>query len=753
MKKAHSIVAPQPARTSQLQRLGMAVAAVLALGASSSLMADWWDWLPAGPFRIQTVSTNKDYVSGGDVLVKITLPENVDPLGVRVFAGDRNVSGSFGVPSGSPRTLLGLVEGLPNGKTTISVSGRPWGDTDVSLDVTNYPITGPIISGPQVTPFICQTDAFAQPDATRIGAALDANCSISARVHYLYRSTANTWKAMTSLSSLPSDVARTTVTAGANVPFVVRVETRTVNRGVYQSALLHDPTTEPVPTPLSPPQAWNKKLIAIHGFGCPGGWYIQGAVQGSLAAPVPAEFLDATRLGQGYAVFTNTLQHPSNNCNGHLGAETAMMSKERFIEAYGEPQYTLSHGCSGGSYTSTRYTEIVPGLFDGVLISCTFPEPLSIAINGLDGHLLANYFNVKAPGTLTDAQIVAVTGFKSVRAFTDLANQAGRTDPTPGRTVRTGYVSAPFNAAVPTSLRFDPITNPRGARGTVFDWERVINGVDPATGYALRPFDNIGVQYGLRALNNGSITKTQFLDLNEKVGGVDVDGNFVSARSAGNSGAIRRLYQSGVQMTGGGGLASIPIMDVSGIYNDDSAYHYQVFHFAARQRLAETNGNADNYIMWRGNPVPYDTAWNTMTAWIESYKADTGAGTQREKVLRNRPAAAVDGCFNASNQFISERQTLSSQPTTQCNTLFPSWEVARIVAGGPVSLSILKCQLKPVTASDYTVAFTAAEMARLQAIFPIGVCDWSKPGVNQQPVVPLASFGASPLNRIDNTLP
>ena len=741
----------RPARRSSRVALGATIAAALALGASSNLNADWWDWLPAGALSIETVSTKKDYVSGGDVLVRITVPDNVDPQGVRVFVGERNVSGSFGV-SGNGRTLVGLVEGLPNGKSTISVSGRPWGATDVSLDVTNYPITGPIFAGPHQSPFFCQTEAFVQPDATRMGTALDANCSVNPRVHYIYRSTANAWRPMTSLASIPADAARTTTTAGVNVPFVVRVETRTVNRGIYQSALLHDPTTEPVPTPLSQPRAWNRKLVAIHGFGCPGGWYIQGAAQGSLPAPVPAEFLDVNRLGQGYAIFTNTLQHPSNNCNALVGAETAMMSKERFIEAYGEPQYTISHGCSGGSYTSTRYTDIVPGLFDGILISCTFPDPLSIAINGLDGHLLANYFSM-APGALTDPQIVAVTGFKSVRAFIDLANQAGRTDPTPGRVVRQGYTSAPFNAAVPASVRFHPVDNPKGARGTVFDWERVINGVDPATGFALRPFDNVGVQYGLRALNNGSITKTQFLDLNERIGGVDANGNHVASRSIGNAGAIRRSYQSGIQMSGGGGLASIPILDVSGIYNDDSGYHYQVFHFAARDRLAEMNGNADNYIMWRGNPVPYETAWNTLTSWIEAYKADTAPGTQREKVLRRKPAAAVDGCFNAQNQFIAEKQTLSSAPTTQCNTLFPSWELARIVAGGPVSLSNLKCQLKPVTPADYSVTFTAAELARLQRIFPNGVCDWSKPGVHQQPVVPFASFGPSPINLIDNTQP
>ena len=30
-------------------------------------------------------------------------------------------------------------------------------------------------------------------------------------------------------------------------------------------------------------------------------------------------------------------------------------------------------------------------------------------------------------------------------------------------------MSAPFNAVVPTNLRYDPVTNPTGIRGTVYD--------------------------------------------------------------------------------------------------------------------------------------------------------------------------------------------------------------------------------------------------------------------------------------------
>jgi len=55
----------------------------------------------------------------------------------------------------------------------------------------------------------------------------------------------------------------------------------------------------------------------------------------------------------------------------------------------------------------------------------------------------------------------------------------------------------------------------------------------------------------------------------------------------------------------------------------------------------------------------------------------------------------------------------------------------RIQAGGPVAGDVLKCQLKPVTTTNYTVTFTPAELVRLNMIFLQGVCDWTKPGIGQ----------------------
>jgi hypothetical protein len=344
-----------------------------------------------------------------------------------------------------------------------------------------------------------------------------------------------------------------------------------------------------------------------------------------------------------------------------------------------------------------------------------------------------------------------VSGYFGRQAWYDAANQAQRTDPVPGRIDVEGYGSAVWNPVVPVELRYDPVTNPHGARPTIFDVSRNIYGVDPNTGFALRSFDNVGVQYGLKALNEGAISTTQFLDLNEGIGGYDHDANYVAARAVGDRGAIKRAYQSGINLGGGGGLAAIPIIDF-GAYNEAGGYHYQWHHFAVRQRLIEANGSAETHILWRGNnatSVPLNHAFAVMAQWVTAVKNDHSHISLRQKVIRNRPAEATDGCYDTSvpPQFIAEPQTWSSEPDSQCNTLWPSYSFPRKVADGPLSNSILKCNLKPIDPADYTVSFTREEMQRLRSIFPGGVCDWSRRGVNHVPVQVGISFGPAPSHR------
>ena len=296
-------------------------------------------------------------------------------------------------------------------------------------------------------------------------------------------------------------------------------------------------------------------------------------------------------------------------------------------------------------------------------------------------------------------------------------------------------------AVLPKELIYHPEHNLRGARCSVYDHAVNVYGRDPATGYARRPLDNVGVQYGLAALNSGTISKTQFLDLNEKIGGFDNDGNVVRTRTVADPEAIQAAYRSGLMLNGGGGLASIPVVDYRA-YRDDlpeGDIHVRYTSFSTRARLLKANGHADNHIMltddrrWGDSlraPVLAD-ALTQMDRWLTALAADTSADPAIVRVRRAKPADLVDACWTREDapQKIVEPATYGSG---RCEELYPAHSVPRGVAGASVAADVIKCQLKPVSASDYTVALTAAEMARLKRIFPEGVCDWSKPGVGQQ---------------------
>jgi Tannase-like family of unknown function (DUF6351) len=708
--------------------------------------------------QISTLSSRPQLVSGGDVLASIKLPPGIEQSQVSVTLNRRDITNAF-IADDASHSLLGLVTGLQLGKNSLtawSANSRA-GNSRARLTLTNHPITGPIISGPHQEPFICTAAQYkiysglygVEPiDDTTLGAPIDAQCSALTKITYLYLPKGGTaFKPLPTTKALPDDVSQVTTLEGAKVNFIVRVETATIDRGIYQSTVLHDPTSDPEPTWRTPPPGWNRRLIAVEGAGCPGGWYQQGTAGASMYLAGVAEFslFSAARLGEGYALFANTLQNASQNCNSVLAGEAAMMSKEHFIKSYGMPKFTVSAGASGGSYGSSQLVDALPGLFDGILIAATFPDPLSIAFSGADGHLLTHYFAAN-PGALTVEQQLAVSGYRSSKAFIDAANQAGRIDPVPSRIDIDGYKSAIWNPIIPEALRYDPVKSPRGARPTLFDSARNIYGTDPKTGFARRPFDNVGVQYGLNALKSGAITKKEFLALNKNIGGYDSDFNYVQNRVEGDLYAIRRAYESGLQSSGGGGLAAIPIFDITGVMNEDGGYHYQWFHFAQRERLIKAAGDDTNLVMWRGNPVPFEKAWSTFMAWVEAASADTSTSSARARTLRNKPDAAVDGCWSNASEFIAERQSFDRQPGTPCNKLFPSFAFPRYVAGGPLAADIIKCQLKPLDRADYEVKFEYEEWRQLSAIFPRGVCDWTKPGVASRTVRAWSSFGPSPDN-------
>ena len=104
-------------------------------------------------------------------------------------------------------------------------------------------------------PYFCATQSFNLPAGLgNLGATSDPNCHIPTRVDYIYRTTANTlaqWPA--GATAYPANIATATTTQGKIVPYVLRMETGTVNRAIYQTVVLHDPLTEASPSWANPP--------------------------------------------------------------------------------------------------------------------------------------------------------------------------------------------------------------------------------------------------------------------------------------------------------------------------------------------------------------------------------------------------------------------------------------------------------------------------------------------------------------------
>ncbi len=685
-------------------------------------------------YVVTTLSSRPDLVTGGSVLVRIDVPQDVANGKTTVTLNGADVTSKFRT---NGDTMTGLVDGLNQGSNTLFVdsNGQGNGRPTASLTLVDYPITGPVISGAQEQPFVCETETFSMPAGLpKLGKALDANCTIATRVDYIYRTTAGTFKPLPS-GSRPADLATTKISTGQTVPYIVRLTTGTVNRAIYQTAVLHDPSNEAEPDVFTRPAGWNGRLIYNFGGGCPGGWYRQGSSTGGVT--------DDMMLRQGYAVASSSLNVFGNNCNDLIAAETMMMTRETFIKAYGAPDYTIGFGCSGGSYQQQQIADNYPGLLDGIIPGCTFPEVLFATVYTVTDAALINHYyaGAKIPTSLDQQR--AVSGFLKWEAIGNLVQSALRIDPT-------SYCSV-----LPASMRYDPVSNPTGTRCDVYDHHADVFGKDPATGLVRRPLDNVGVQYGLAALNAGTISKDQFLDLNEKIGGYDKDANYVPQRTVADTEAIRISYRSGRLTNGAGGLRDVPIIDYRA-YADDQPFgdlHMRFHSFSVRERLKKANGNADNQVMvvedfrygyYGSNSPLLQQALNQIDRWIGAIKADTSSRSQHDKVVANKPSDLQEMCLTRD---ATPSQIVEAQTTTggQCSKLYPVSQFPRMVAGESIADDVIKCPLKPIDTNDYKSTFTPAEMTRLQKIFPDGVCDWSKPGVEQQGLAGTwLSFGPAP---------
>ncbi len=696
-------------------RVGRGLAALLLAGTAVLAPAlAGGSALASGPARLEiaVLSNRADLVSGGDALVQVVLPDTVGASEVRVDLNGADVTSSFAV-RGDGR-FLGLVGGLQVGRNELTA--RAPFHLGARITITNHPIGGPIFAGPQVQPWICNNPG--------LPAAQDAQCNVPAQLSFVYMSTATRQFAPYDPASPPAAglVASATTDQGVTVPYVVRVERGVMDRGVYQVAVLADPA-QPW-APWASQAGWNHKLLWTFGP--------SSAVHHSNGQPQPV--LVDVALSRGFMVASSSLNVHGQNSNMVVSAEATMMLKEHIAEAYGPIRYTIGAGCSGGSIEQYVMAADYPGLVDGLQPNCSYQDSWTTAKEVGDCHLLIHYFSATAPGTFAPAQQAAVEGTRDASVCAAWE----------GSFAQGGNPSLASNCDLPASLVYNAATNPTGVRCTPQDYQVAIWGTRPQDGFAKRPADNVGVQYGLAALNAGSITPDQFIALNQGVGGSDIDANFQAARTQADPGSVRTAYRAG-QVTSGREWADVPIIDLRGSHNFNDI-HTDFHSYAARARLDQANGTHANQAIWTwpvgpgvGSIVPSaDVALRSfllVDGWLTAIEADHSPLPKRLKVLLHRPAEAVDTCYIAG-------QAVTDQAA--CRAAFPFFGDARIAAGGPLADDVMQCQLKALDPGDYAAGFTADQWARLQQAFPTGVCDFSRPGVDQRPSVSWLTFAGGP---------
>jgi hypothetical protein len=659
---------------------------------------------------VTVLSSRPDMVSGGSALIEVKPVGTTQKVHVRLNGQDVSHDFHHDTARGS---MVGLVEGLRAGANSLEAKSAAG---SARLELVDHPITGPIVSGDHLKPYVCMTDE------SGLGKPLDADCSATTKIEYFYRSTSTPEGSFKPIADPagphPPDLAQTTTSTGQSVPYIVRVESGTINRAIYHIAMLDDQAGGTT-SAWKPGPAWNKRIIYTFGGGC-GSNYNQGKSPATSALFDPA-------LARGYASITSTENVLQQFCNDNLSGEALMMIKEHFIKRYGVPLYTIGFGGSGGSIQQLLIGQNFPGLLDGLLPSLTFPDSVSISPDVNECKLLVKYFKGNGKAWSKEKE-TAVEGYSP--------GTCAAWDRSFANTIIAANTKG---CGIDEALTYDPVKNPKGARCTIWDTNAATYGRDPATGFARTPLDNVGVQYGLTALKSGLITKDEFLDLNRNIGGFDHDGNTRADRTAADLEAIRLAYAAGRIDSGAGGLGSVPILHFRS-YNDAIGdIHDHVRDFVMRERLRKANGGFDNQVIWvypRENRAlaarVTGEAIDTMSKWLDAIVMDASTAPAAVKMSRAKPSTAVDGCWASDGTRIDEPATLSGPG--KCNTLYPAHSTPRLVAGAPLSDDVMKCQLKPIDPKDYNVAFSATELDQLRQIFPGGVCDYSKPGVMQVPL-------------------
>jgi hypothetical protein len=595
------------------------------------------------------------------------------------------------------------------------------------LTITNHPLGGPVFSGPQIKPWTCQEDA------------LDAQCNQKPTISYYYKPSSGGALQPYDPENPPSadSIAETTTTEGVTVPFIVREEVGYLARDQYAFATLWQPDKKWFP--WAPQEQFNRRLVINHGASCDTEYAVG-------AAP---DVLDEDILGAGFVVMSHALDNSGHACSLLLQAEALVMTKEYVIDHLGMVRWTIGMGCSGGSLVQQQVANAYPGLYQGITPQCSFTDAWSSAMQYVDYYMLLQYFNDPSrwdPGTAwSPEKMSAVLDHPNIGnpvTFTNVIPNSGKPDRScPG---------------VPDDKVYNAETNPDGVRCTLQDYTVNAVGRRKKDGFANRPIDNVGIQYGLKALRQGAISPAEFVDLNTHIGGLDIDGKVQGKRSRADVPALKRAYRTGL-VNSANNLDQVAIIDLRG--PDPGAFHDVYRTYALRARLMRNFGTAANQVLWRGqaaligDPSFAVDAVFAVDRWLARVDADHRDVPLAQKIIEDKPSDIAARCTDGAGR---------EQMSWVCDETVQSYGTPRFGADEPLTDDVLKCRLRPMRKDDYPVEFTDDQWKRLKKAFPTGVCNYGKPGVHQRGALSWLTYqdargkviyGGRPLGRAPASVP
>lgn len=615
------------------------------------------------------------------------------------------------------------------------------------------------------------------PDRTQDPLGWSERCQAESRVEYRYRTTGGQTRTLAAgLTELPADIAMIDVSTlvGADrmelggatqIPYLYRYQRGTLpeTRFIWSIAMLVpfeeylDGVGNDGPWDGS---HWNGRLLYSFGGGV-GIGHSQGFLSGG-----DSQLNEALRIG--HAIVYSSGTRTSTHYNLKLGGRTALELKALFTAQHGAPLYTVGIGGSGGGIQQYVYAQNHPELLDALIPQYSYPDMTTQTINIGDCELLEHYMDVldgDNPRWQNWDNRKILQGQNTIEGFSSswqrrtgdtgssecIEGWRGATplalNPTFGLAEGEDDAIMPFlNELLAKYGAGEPLvpadfpdlgrllrTSPDPDQWVEWThWADVaeVYGVDPATGLARTPWDNVGVQYGLRAVAKGQITPEEFLELNAKIGswkpatehvpescgmvramaGDDVgllgslvglcsgdeldqysarqmtfstDASQPAPRREADVAAITAAFESGLEFDGNL-PRDIPILDVRHYLEHKLDMHNAHQSFVVRERIRRAMGTTDNHVVWFLDARPdidrnatdqlFDRGFRIIDEWVLNMQAEPSLGRGgRATAAEAKPAGAVDSCWNTDGSLVASGDDVWSGASELATTGEGAW--------------------------------------------------------------------------------